>query len=257
MSERWPTAITDIEPNSVRVRGYDIAALMGRVSFGQAVYLIIRGELPDEATGRLMESIIVSSIDHGATPPSAMAARTLASTGASLSAAVAAGLMSINDHHGGAIMNCAIQLGQISDRATAAHCSLEEAATAQLADWKTAGIRMSGFGHRIHTADPRTVRLFELAREAGAFGDHCRTAMAVKEAFLAAGKPLPINVDGAIGAVLADLGFEPEVMNGLFMIARVPGLVAHAREEQARMKPMRRISPTDHTYDGPAARSLD
>ena len=75
MSEQWPTAITDIEPNSVRVRGYDIADLMGRVSFGQAVYLIIRGELPDEATGRLMEAIIVSSIDHGATPPSAMAAR--------------------------------------------------------------------------------------------------------------------------------------------------------------------------------------
>ncbi|MDP6891001.1 MAG: citrate/2-methylcitrate synthase, partial [Phycisphaerales bacterium] len=112
MSEQWPTAITEIEPNSVRVRGYDIAALMGRVSFGQAVYLIIRGELPDEETGRLMEAIIVSSIDHGATPPSAMAARTLASTGATLSASVGAGLMSINDHHGGAIKNCAIQLGQ-------------------------------------------------------------------------------------------------------------------------------------------------
>jgi len=257
MSEQWPTAITDIEPNSVRVRGYDIAELMGRVSFGQTVYLILRGELPDEATGQLMESIIVSSIDHGATPPSAMATRTLASTGAMLSASVGAGLMSINDHHGGAIMNCAVQLGAISDRASEAHCSLEEAAAGQLADWKAAGTRMSGFGHRVHSADPRTARLFELAREAGAFGDHCRTAKAVEATFEAAGKSLPINVDGAIGAVLADLGFEPEVMNGLFMIARVPGLVAHAREEQARMKPMRRISSTDHTYDGPAARSLD
>ncbi|HCA38639.1 MAG: citryl-CoA lyase [Phycisphaerales bacterium] len=256
MSEQWPTAITDIEPNSVRVRGYDIADLMGRVSFGQAVYLIIRGELPDGATGRLMEAIIVSSIDHGATPPSAMAARTLASTGATLSASVGAGLMSINAHHGGAIMNCAVQLGQISDRASTEHCSLEDAAAAQLADWKAQGIRMSGFGHRVHTADPRTSRLFELAREAGAFGDHCRTAMAVEDAFKTAGKPLPINVDGVMGAVLADLGFEPEVMNGLFMIARTPGLIAHVREEQSRMKPMRKVVPDAHRYDGPSPRTL-
>ncbi|HJO15770.1 MAG TPA: hypothetical protein QF800_02665, partial [Phycisphaerales bacterium] len=92
MADNWQTGITDIEPNAVRVRGYDIADLMGRVSFGQAVYLILRGDMPDESTGRLMEAIIVSSIDHGATPPSVLAARTVASTGASLSAAVGAGI---------------------------------------------------------------------------------------------------------------------------------------------------------------------
>ncbi|MCP4759108.1 MAG: citryl-CoA lyase [Planctomycetes bacterium] len=256
MSEMWQTAITEIEPNSVRVRGYDIAELMGRVSFGQAVFLILRGDLPDEATGKLMEAIIVSSIDHGATPPSVMAARTLASTGATLSASVGAGIMSINAHHGGAITNCAKQLGAISDRASHEHCSLEDAAAKQLADWKKVGTRMSGFGHRIHSADPRTARLFELAREAGAFGDHCRTAEATEAVFKAGGKSLPINVDGAIGAVLADLGFEPEVMNGLFMIARVPGLIAHVREEQTRMKPMREVVPGGHLYDGPGKRSL-
>ncbi len=257
MSEQWATGITEIQPNSVRVRGYDIAELMGRVSFGQAVYLILRGELPDEATGKLMEAIIVSSIDHGATPPSVMAARTLASTGATLSAAVGAGLMSINAHHGGAITRCAVQLGEISNRASTSHSSLVEAAGAQLADWKASGVRMSGFGHRIHSADPRTARLFELAREAGAFGDHCRTAEAVEAAFKAAGRPLPINVDGAIGAVLADLGFDPDVMNGLFMIARTPGLIAHVREEQTRMKPMRKVVPGAHSYDGPPARTLN
>ncbi len=256
MSETWQTAITEIEPNSVRVRGYDIAELMGRVSFGQAVYLILRGELPDEPTGQLMEAIIVSSIDHGATPPSVMAARTLASTGATLSASVGAGLMSINAHHGGAITKCARQLGEISERASREHCSLEDAAAAQLAEWKSQGTRMSGFGHRIHSADPRTSRLFELAREAGAFGDHCRTAEAVESVFRAGGKSLPINVDGAIGAVLADLGFDPEVMNGLFMIARTPGLIAHVREEQTRMKPMRKVVPGAHRYDGPAARTM-
>ena len=87
----WTTAITKIEPNKVAVRGYDIADLMGKASFGAAVYLILKGELPDERVGKLMDAILVASIDHGATPPSALAARTVASTGASLSASVAAG----------------------------------------------------------------------------------------------------------------------------------------------------------------------
>jgi citrate synthase len=229
---------------------------MGNISFGQAVYLILRGDLPDDATGRLMDAIIVSSIDHGATPPSALSARTVASTGGSLSASVAAGILSINDHHGGAITKCAVQLKCIAQRADDDNCTLPAAATAQLADWKADGVRMSGFGHRIHTADPRTSRLLHLAREAGAFGTHCQTAQAVEAAFAEAGKSLPINVDGAIGAVLGDLGFEPDVMNGLFMISRVPGLVSHVREEQSRMKPMRKVIPGEHAYDGPASRSL-
>ena len=113
----WNSAVTRIEPNRVAVRGYDIAELMGRVSFGAAAYLILTGELPKPEVARLMDAILVSSIDHGATPPSALAARTTASTGASLSAAVAAGIMSINRHHGGAIEDCARQLKTIADRA--------------------------------------------------------------------------------------------------------------------------------------------
>ena len=64
------------------------------------------------------------------------------------------------------------------------------------------------------------------------------------------------NVDGAIGAILADLGMNPAAFNGIFMIARTPGLVAHVIEEQTREKPMRRIDPVNHGYDGPAPRRL-
>lgn len=256
--EPWPTAITNIRPNRVAVRGYDIADLMGRVSFGGAVYLILRSELPDERTARLMDAILVSSIDHGATPPSVLAARTVASTGASLSQSVAAGVLSINASHGGAIQSCAAQLGRVLEKAKTAP-SIDDAAAALLDELKSSGERMSGLGHRVHTDDPRTARLFELAAEAGLTetgATHIGAARAVERIFASRGKPLPINVDGAIGAILADLGFDAAVMNGLFMIARVPGLVAHAAEERARMKPMRRIDPVNHAYDGPPDRSL-
>ena len=252
----WHSGITRIQPNNVAVRGYDIAELMGHVSFGAAVYLILTGELPSPAVARLMDAILVSSIDHGATPPSALSARNVASTGATLSASVAAGIMSINRHHGGAIEDCARQLKAIADRAARDSISLEEAATRTLRTMSEAGERMSGFGHRVHTKDPRTARLFELAREAGVNGAHMQAARAVEKAFVDAKKSLPINVDGAIGAILADLGMNAAAFNGIFMIARTPGLIAHVIEEQTREKPMRRIDPVNHGYDGPPARSL-
>jgi citrate synthase len=115
---------------------------------------------------------------------------------------------------------------------------------------------MPGFGHRYHTKDPRTARLFELAREAGVDGVHMKAARAVEKSFADAKKALPINVDGAIGAILADLGMNPAAFNGIFMIARTPGLVAHVIEEQSREKPMRRIDPVNHGYDGPPTRSV-
>ena len=252
----WNSAITRIAPNKVAVRGYDIAELMGHVSFGAAVHLILTGELPTPPIARLMDAILVSSIDHGATPPSALAARTVASTGASLSASVAAGIMSINRHHGGAIEDCARQLKAIADRSVRESLSMDEAASRSLVAMREAGERMPGFGHRLHTKDPRTTRLFELAREAGVDGTHMQAARAVEKAFAAAKKSLPINVDGAIGAILGDLGMNPAAFNGIFMIARTPGLVAHIMEEQTREKPMRRIDPVNQGYDGPPPRKI-
>lgn len=251
----WKTAITQIEPNHVRVRGYDIADLMGRAGFGAVVYLILRGEMPEPKVGRLMDAILVAGVDHGATPPSALAARTVASTGASLGASVAAGIMSINEHHGGAMENCARALAEVVAREDGGE-TVDDAAAGVIDAYKATGRRIAGFGHRVHSADPRTARLFALADEAGVSGRHVEAARAIERGFAARGKPLPINVDGAIGAILADLDFEPEVMNGLFMIPRCAGLIAHVREEQTRMKPMRRIDPVNHEYDGPLPRSV-
>ncbi len=253
----WTTAITRIEPNKVAVRGHDIATLMGHLSFGGTVYLILTGKLPDQRVADLLDAILVSSIDHGATPPSCLAARTVASTGASLSQSVAAGIMSINRHHGGAIEDCARYLGSLLARAQSTGRSLDDLAAEEVANIKATGARISGFGHRVHTKDPRTARLFELAAIAGLdpasrSAPHIGAARAVERAFAAIGKPLPINVDGAIGAILADLGMDPRVFNGIFMIARTPGLVAHVNEEQTREKPMRRIDPVNHAYDGPS-----
>ncbi|MCP4250620.1 MAG: citryl-CoA lyase [bacterium] len=253
----WNTAVTDVKPNEVRLRGYRIDELMGRVDFGQAFYLLLRGHLPDEKVGRLMTAMLVSSMDHGPGAPSALAARTAASTSAPLNACVASGVLHINRSHGGAIEDCARALSEVIDRADADGCSLDDAADRVLADYKARKVRVAGFGHRVHTADPRTARLFELAAEAGVATRHVEAALAVERGLeRQLGKKLPINVDGAIGAVLVGLGFEYEVMNGFFILARTAGLIAQAREEATRERKMRKIDPGRREYDGPAARNL-
>ena len=255
--QSWNTAITDVRPNEIRLRGYRIDDLMGRVDFGRALHLLLRGELPDEKVGRLMTAILVSSMDHGPGAHSAHAARSAASTGAPLSACVASGVLSINRCHGGAIEDCAGALAEVVALANEQKCSLDEAADQVLTDYESRKMRVAGLGHLIHTADPRTARLFDLASEAGVSGRYveaCKALEAAMERRL--GRRLPININGAIGAVLLELGFEFEVMNGFFILARVAGLIAQAREEATRERKMRTIAPGSHRYDGPPPQSL-
>ncbi|OGD18180.1 MAG: citryl-CoA lyase [Candidatus Aminicenantes bacterium RBG_16_63_16] len=256
MSEdlHWKTAITSVQPNKVRLRGYSIDELMGKVSFSQAIYLALKGELPSPEVGRLLDAIFVSSVDHGAGPPSVLAARTVASTGAELHAAVAAGVLAISRFHGGAIEEGMRLFQAVARRSAEKNIGEAEAAREILAGMKSRGERASGFGHRVHTQDPRTGRLFGLAEELKLAGPHVRIARTIENIFKESGKPLPINVDGAIAAVLCDLGIPAEIGNAFFIIARVPGLVAHIHEEKTRMRPMRKIHPADFEYDGPGER---
>lgn len=254
MTETWKTGITRIKPNEVRLRGFRLDELLGRVSFAQAIYLALQGELPSPQVGRLIDAMLVASIDHGVTPPSTQAARIAVSTGAPLNAAVAVGVLSINKHHGGAIYDCMGILHRVIQRSVDEGQTLEAAAQAVVAEYRTAGKRLAGFGHRVHTKDPRTVRLLALAAELGLASQGVAAVRAVEGVFAAAGKPLPVNVDGAIAALLIDLNMPAELANAFFIMARVPGLVAHAYEEQQRQPPMRQVNPLEHEYDGPGER---
>ena len=254
---QWKSAITKVEPNKLAVRGYKIDELMGQVSYAQMVYLLFKGEMPTEKVGKMIETILVSSVDHGTTPPSVLSALTVASTGAPLNAAVAAGILSISKFHGGAIEDCMRILLQAMDVVKNENKSLEEAANQIISDYRAVKKRLSGFGHRVHTNDPRTTKLFKISDELGISGDFVELAQTfVKVLKETTGKDLPLNVDGAIAALLCEMDFDPILANAFFMIARVPGLVAHIYEEKTRMKPMRKIHPTDVEYDGPEERTL-
>lgn len=254
---QWKTAITKIKPNEVRLRGYRLDELMGKISFGQAVYLALKGELPSENVGRLIDAILVSSIDHGATPPSTLSAITVASTGAPLNSAVGSGILAISRYHGGAIEDCMGVLLQTDEKKRVKQLCTVKAAEEIVDEYRQAGRRISGFGHRIHTQDPRTTKLFQLVKDYKLSDNFIQITKAIESALENRfNKSLPINVDGAIAAILCELEFSPKLANAFFIIARVPGLVAHIFEEQTRYKPMRAIHPNDHEYDGPEDRNF-
>jgi citrate synthase len=230
---------------------------MGNISFAQAIFLVLTGDMPSPDVGRLVDAIFVSSVDHGASPPSVLSARTSASTGSELNAAIASGVLAISRYHGGAIEEGMRLFRAIAERMQEDQKPEQEAARSVLSEMREKGKRASGFGHRLHTQDPRTQKLFAMAEELSIAGKHVRIARAVeKELENALGKSLPINVDGAIAALLCELGIAPEIGNAFFIIARVPGLVAHIHEEWTRMRPMRKIHPQDFQYDGPEDREL-
>lgn len=245
--------ITSVVPGRILLSGYDITELAGRISWGSAVFLTLTGELPKDQVGKLMDAILVSVIDHGPTPVSTLAACTAASAGASLSASVAAGILAIAEHHGAAIESCMDLLCE----SVALADEPAEAAEKIVRHYHDRGMRLAGFGHRQHETDPRTVRLFEIATELQLNGPHQKHALSIAEVVRRCkGKALPINVDGAIAALLCDIGFPKAAANGIFMIARLPGLVAHSLEERRENPPLRPINPDDYTYDGPSERPL-
>ena len=118
-----------------------------------------------------------------------------------------------------------------------------------------------GFGHRFHTRDPRSARLLQMALELEIEGAYIQFIRSVERVLAervtgSRERPLSINEDGAIAAICGDLGLDAETASLLFMISRIPGIVAHALEEQRRQQPMRLIDPSRHTYDGPDERRL-
>jgi len=107
-----------------------------------------------------------------------------------------------------------------------------------------------GYGHKFFTdADPRAVKLFELAKENDIFGQHCKLALSVeKNLNEISSKKLPLNVDGAIAAILCDMGLKSNIGNGIFIIARVPGLVAQVLEEVENDTGIRRLADDEIDY---------
>ena len=254
--EPWRTAIANSDETNIWIRGYDIASLMRKATFADLVFLLHQARLPTEKERRLLDAILVSVADHGAGAPSCATARLAASGNReSVSAAVAAGVLAIGNEHGGAGSDCMELIAAGVERSRRERISIAEAANRAVEAFLAADRRVPGLGHRVHTKDPRVDVLFEMAKEAGLSGDGIAFTRALEAALRSRGKSIPINVDGALAAVLHELGFAPAAGKFIFIIGRVAGLTAEIAEEYARERPMRIRIPVE--YDGVPPRPVE
>ena len=244
VADWWRTSIIDMEPGRIDIRGRPIADLIGQTSFAQMIWLMLCGDVPNEGQARLLEAALVAAVDHGPQAPSIATARMAVTCGASLNQAMSSAVNMLDDVHGGAGEQAVELYKRIANSG-----DLE----GEVAGWREEhGKYLPGFGHRFHKpVDPRTPRLMALVEDSVAEGivdgSFAKIGMAV-EAHLTkrAGKPVPMNIDGATAVIFAELGFDAPLARGLFCLSRSVGILAHAWEQ--KQQGGRNTGPTPPAY---------
>jgi len=257
----WSTSIAEVQDDDVIVRGYRLSDLVGEVTFIDAIFLVHTGDFPSPSKRAMLDAIFVSLIEHGISP-STIITRTLASCGTPSQAAIAGGLLSIADWHGGSGEQLSRVLADLVSAAQQSADFDEERLLARtrevVADYQADRRRFAGFGHPQHTeGDPRAVALLNLADKLGISGNHVRAARTLEAVIEESrGRRLPLNVTGALAALLQDLGFSWRAIRGLVIAARSAGLVAHVVEELDQGGRWRHAREDDVVYTGPRGRTL-
>lgn len=231
VADWWRTAIIDMEPGRIALRGHPVQDLIGNIGFAPMIWLMVMGERIEGPRAALFEAALVSAVDHGPQAPSIAAARMAATCGVGLQSAMATGLNMLGDVHGGAGEQ-AVSLFHAVDAAGADDLGRV------LDTWRARnGPYLPGFGHRFHKpVDPRAPRLLALVDDAAAAGAvsgrFAETARAIG-AHLAAerGRQLALNIDGATAVIYAELGCPAPLARGFFGLSRSVGILAHAWEQ--------------------------
>ncbi|NNM56296.1 citryl-CoA lyase [Acidocella sp.] len=262
-SDWWSTGIIDIHPGKIAIRGYPIQELIGKVRFPEMIWLMLRGDLPTRAQSDLLEAALVPGVDHGPHAPSIAIARMSVTCGLQVNGAMASAINVLDDIHGGAGQQC-MELYREIDKQAGEAGELVEAAGIVIRRHQDAGEKIvPGFGHRFHPVDPRTAPLFKLVAKAVASGvvsgRYAAIGQAVETALGAIkNRHIPMNIDGITAVIFSELGFEPELGRGIFILSRSVGILAHAWEQKqqgGRIKgPMPKEIP--YTYTGHAQRAV-
>lgn len=238
---KFKTSITNIEDSVQSIRGHALLDLVHDHGFVASIYLLLNKKLPTRSEEKMFNAIFTSIIDHGPATPSAQNARISASAKNPLHASVAAGLLGLGERH-----------GTVIEQAMDFFYAVEGEGDLEgfLKEMKERKEYVMGYGHKIFTQrDPRAEALLTIAKECGIYGTYCRFAESVEVILnTISSRALPMNADGAIAAILCDMKLDSRVGNGIFVIGRIPGLVAHVVEEQINDVGIRRLSEEDIEY---------
>ena len=221
-----------IESEKITIHGLDLSRdLLGKTNLGDMGFLQLKGRLPTPQESTVFNAIAVTFVEHGIEPATLAARMVYAGAPEALQAAVGAGLCSMGSGMPGSMQQVAQILQQaIPDASSPA--DLDTLARKVVQDHSQSQ-NIPGIGHDLHTeVDPRTARLFEIARDNGFDGPYTALMRSIAQcAEKTFGRKSPLNAAGAMGAVASELGLPWQIVRGVAVMARAVGLVGHVLEE--------------------------
>ena len=262
--EWWSTGIIEMRPGMIRLRGYEIQDLIGKISFPAMIWLMLRGDLPSEQEAELLGIALAAAVDHGPQAPSIAIARMAATCGVGINSAMASAINVLGDVHGGAGEQALIFFGEIA-AAMDTGLSMEVAVSIRLDRFFVGGKGLcprprpslssgrptgaAAAGACLGVCRPRRdKRTFRCDREDG------RSTGGGTQ-----GQAIPLNIDGATAVIYGELGFPPPLTRGLFVLSRSVGILAHAWEQS--QQPERNKGPLPRewlwAYRGKPERALE
>lgn len=235
----FKTSISKTTDGRHEIYGKDLVELIEKHSFIEVVFLLLKGALPTENEAKLLNAMLVAAVENGIEAPSIFVPRIVAASGNAFHAALAGGMLAIGEHHGGAGEKAA----QIFSSGKTAKEIVDE--------YESAKKFIPGFGHKIYkTEDPRAAALYRKAKELGFSCKAFELAYAIEQELeQRKGKKLPLNIDGAQAACMAELGLDWRLGKALFLISRIIGMSAHVLEEIKQQNSFYRLNESDVRYE--------
>lgn len=248
----WQTAVSQIDRNFISIRGYPLEEISGRVSYVDAIILCLRGELPGECESTCINAIFTSAMDHQFLNTTALAARTVVSANPDPVIGIATGVLSFGKVTAG-VPAYVVELIESALTEADDPADFEKIAHSVVNIHRAAGLRIPGFGHPLHDMVGshytfRSQLLRDRVEEAGLpVNNKVALYEMIHSTFLrTVSKDIPINVDGVMGAVFAELGYTPLQAQALAPFTMLPGIVAHVVEEIAEGRPLRIVPDSQY-----------
>lgn len=255
-SDYWTTRISRAQSGKICVRGYPVEELIAGLSYTESAYLLLRGELPDAREAALFDLALRSGMDQQLVSSAACAARFTASAFPdSPIPALASGILA-----SGSVTGSPQEPAEMLIEAVGWGMHLPEAAARAADQWLARRGTIPGLGHPLHQhAEPRAVTLRHVALEHDGWREHGAMLDAIEHDLeRRKGRRVPMNLAGALGAVFADLGFDPLAIGGLGALGYGMALLAHIVEEIREGVPLRIIPEAlGARYAGPPERHLE
>ena len=227
------TSIAHSDASTITIREKSLVDdLIGKVSYTEMVYFLTVHRMPTPIETRVLDACLVTLMEHGFTPSSLISRLMIDSVPGEVQIAMAAGISAVGSVFVGTMEGCA----RILQQGVAEGGDLEAYCQRVVDEHRSEKRPLPGFGHPFHKPDdPRSPRLFAVAREVGVGGKYIGLLERLSAVFdRTLGKHMTINATGAIGALLLEIDIPIEILRGVAAVSRAGGLLGHIREEQKR-----------------------